>query len=150
MQIANIQRQTFDAFLGPDWADIDAAFADFAQGVLISTDPQRLADNNAIHMMDGQDATPPIGFGRWHACIRAIQQLQIGDAAWWDRLATAVGTAWAIQSLARPRQQSVPNPGITVAITGQLATIWHGLSQDRLDLQHDLPQGYHPSPFNPA
>jgi hypothetical protein len=53
VQIADIQRQTFDMFLGSDWADIDAAFADFAQCVLISTDPQRLADNNSIHMMDG-------------------------------------------------------------------------------------------------
>ena len=152
--IADIQTATIGNILGSDWSDIQAAFEDFGQGTLLETDPIRQANDDSIHMMDIQDAnSPPVGYHRWHASIRVIQLLNIGDAAWWEKLDGLVGLAWGIQSFARPKQQTTPNPAIAQADMQDLRSAWLGLAPDCRDRQYDLtarPAGYHPSPKHPA
>jgi hypothetical protein len=103
-------------------------------------------------MMDAQDELPPIGYHRWHASIRIIQLLGIGDSSWWERLDEVVGLAWGIQSFALPRQQPAPNPNLPASDLQQLRSAWLGLSPQRRDRQYDLTGrvGYHPSPMNPV
>lgn len=144
----SIIRSTFH----DDWADVQRAFEDFGQGVLYDPDPERGQSNDMIHTMDVQGLDPPVGYHRWHASIRAIQLLQIGDSQWWDRLASLLVLTWAIQSEARPRQQTQPNPGLSAQRLSALRSAWQGLDQARIDRQYDLTGdvGYHPSPLAPA
>jgi hypothetical protein len=104
--------------------------------------------------MDVQDASsPPIGYHRWHASIRVIQLLNIGDPAWWERLDSLVALAWGIQSFAKPRQQMTANPALGESDLQQLRNAWLPLTPDRRDRQYDLGLGnvgYHPSPKQPA
>ena len=150
--MANVQTDTIQEFLGADWADIQRAFEDFGQGTLFDPDPVRKANNDSIHTMDVQGAGPPIGYHRWHASLRAIQLLEIGDAAWWERLDTLLGLAWGIQSFAKPKQQQMPNPEIPAADLAALRQAWLGLDPARRDRQYDLTGdvGYHPTPKAPA
>lgn len=154
VRIADIQTSTIGNVLGTDWSDIQAAFEDFGQGTLFEPDPERQANNDAIHTMDVQDeSSPPQGYHRWHASIRAIQLLEIGDAAWWERLDGLVGLAWGIQSFARPRQQLMPNPAIAQTDLQDLRDAWLPLTPDRRDRQYDSTPGafgYHPSPKQPV
>jgi hypothetical protein len=150
--LAQIQTDTVQEFLGSDWSDVQLAFEDFGQGVLLDQDPERQANNDSIHLMDIPDDTnPPIGYHRWHASIRAIQQLGIGEPNWWEHLDCLVGLAWAIQSFARPKQQTVPNPTISAVDLQDLRATWIGLSPERRDRQYDASPGpsYHPSPKQP-
>jgi hypothetical protein len=152
-RMADVQTSTIGNFLGSDWSDIQAAFEDFGQGTLLNADQQRRDDNNSIHMMDGQDDNPPVGYHRWHASIRVMQLLNIGDATWWENLDRVVGLAWGIQSFAKPRQQSVPNPSIAKADLQALRAAWLPLTPDRRDRQYDATtdaSGYHPSPKLPV
>ena len=151
--IADLQRRVIGQFLGSDWADVQAAFEDFGQGILVDTDPERVADGDAIHMMDGQVGNPPVGYHRWHASIRAIQLLGIGDSEWWENLDRLVGLGWAVQSLAKPVQQATPNPALSPADLQALRDAWLPLAPERRDRQYDLtagPSGFHPDPKNPA
>jgi hypothetical protein len=153
VQIADLHTQLVGSILGSDWSDIQSAFEDFGQGTLFDTDPQRQADNNSIHMMDGQDDNPPIGYHRWHASIRAIQLMGIGDATWWENLDRLLGLAWAVQSLAKPRQQDTPNPPMAPTDLQDLRNAWLPLTPEQRDHQYDLtagPSGYHPSPKQPG
>jgi hypothetical protein len=153
-KVVALQTDVIGTFLGADWSDIQAAFEDFGQGTLLDTDPVRKQTNNSIHMMDVQDATqPPVGYHRWHASIRAIQLMKIGDASWWEKLDSLVGLAWAIQSFARPLQQDVANPAIAKTDLQELRDAWLGLSPDARDRQYDStghPFGYHPAPKLPV
>jgi hypothetical protein len=152
-RIADVQTRNIANLLGTDWSDIQAAFEDFGQGTLLDDDPQRRADNNSIHMMDGQDDNPPVGYHRWHASIRLIQLLNIGDAGWWESLDRVLGLAWGIQSFARPRQQNMANPRLAQRDLQELRDAWLALTPDRRDRQYDhLPgsSGYHPSPKQPV
>jgi hypothetical protein len=154
VRIADIQTTMIENILGNDWANIQAAFEDFGQGTLFEPDPERQANNDSIHTMDVQDeSSPPVGYHRWHASIRAIQLLEISDAAWWENLDRLVGLAWAIQSFARPRQQNTPNPALPPTDLQELRDAWLALSPEDRDRQYDLtPQafGYHPSPKEPV
>jgi hypothetical protein len=154
IRIADVQTTTIKNRLGTDWSDIQAAFEDFGEGTLLDNDPARRAGNDSIHMMDVQDASdPPVGYHRWHASIRVIQLLNIGDQAWWENLDRMVGFAWGIQSFARPKQQQAPNPAISQADLQALRVAWLALPPDRRDRQYDLtPEavGYHPSPKQPV
>jgi hypothetical protein len=151
-QIADIQTGTIGNILGTDWSDIQAAFEDFGQGTLLDTDPVRQAAGDSIHTMDVQDPAPPIGYHRWHASIRVIQLLGIGDSAWWEKLDGLLGLAWAIQSFARPKQQSTANPPIAANDLQDLRNAWLALTPDRRDRQYDRSPGpsYHPSPKSPV
>jgi len=154
IRIADVQTGTIGNFLGTDWSDVQAAFEDFGQGTLLDTDPVRQAANDSIHTMDVQDeTTPPQGYHRWHASLRVLQLLNIVEAASWERLDGLIGLAWAIQSFARPRQQSTPNPQIAQSDLQDLRDAWLTLAPDRRDRQYDLGsgnEGYHPSPKQPA
>jgi hypothetical protein len=153
VRIADIQTGTIGNILGADWSDIQAAFEDFGQGTLLDSDPIRQRSNDSIHMMDVQDANPPVGYHRWHASIRVIQLLDVGDAQWWESLDRLVGLAWAIQSFARPKQQNTANPPLAQGDLQELRNAWLPLSPDRRDRQYDITPGsvgYHPSPKQPA
>jgi hypothetical protein len=150
--MADAQAKAFNDFLENDPAAIQAAFEDFGQGVLLDTDPKRIENNDAIHTMDVQGAGPPVGYHRWHASIRAIQLLNIGDAAWLERIDRFLGLAWGLQSFARPKQQLVANPAIAQADLAALRTAWLSLTPAQRDSQYDLTGdvGYHPSPKKPV
>jgi hypothetical protein len=154
-QLAALQREIIEAHFGNDFDTITLAFADFGQGVLISTDPERAAGNDSIHMMDGQTPAEVIGYHRWHASIRAIQ-LSGGDVPWWEEMARRLGFAWAVQSLARPVQRRFPGPpnqAIDPALVAAAAEAWLTLSPEVLDRQFQLTPdvvGYHPDPLHPA
>src|SRR6266404_8306319 len=83
--IAKLQTDMISSLLDNDWPNIQAAFEDFGQGKLFDNDPRR-DDGNRIHMMDGQLGTQLVGYHRWHAAIRVIQLLDIGDNEWWENL----------------------------------------------------------------
>ncbi|HMO29484.1 hypothetical protein [Enterovirga sp.] len=150
--LADVQTDAVQRWLDGDWANVQAAFEDFGQGTLLDTDPQRAANNDSIHTMDIQGAAPPVGYHRWHASIRAIQLLQIGEAGWWEKLDELLGLAWGIQSFARPRQTNVANPPIPAADLDDLRASWLAMDPERRDRQYDLTGdvGYHPSPKKPA
>jgi hypothetical protein len=150
VKIAALQTDMIGNLLGNDFADIQAAFEDFAQGKLF--DAQR-PPGNQIHMMDGQIGTQMIGYHRWHASMRVIQLLGIGDAVWWENLNKVLGLAWAIQSFAKPKQQNTANPALANSDLDALRSAWLALTPDRRDRQYDLtpgPVGFHPSPKQPA
>jgi hypothetical protein len=149
-KIAAFQTDMIGKFLGNDFADIQAAFEAFAQGTLF--DAQR-PPGNRIHMMDGQTGTQMVGYHRWHASMRVIQLLGIGDAVWWENLNKVLGLAWAIQSFAKPKQQNTANPAVAGSDLQALRDAWTVLTPDRRDHQYDLtagPSGFHPSPKLPA
>jgi hypothetical protein len=150
--MADAQTKAFHDFLENDPAAIQAAFEDFGQGVLLDTDPERQAKNDAIHTMDIQGTGPPQGYHRWHASIRALQLLNVGDPAWWETIDRFLGLAWGIQSFAKPKQQLVANPPIAQADLDALRTAWLPLTPEQRDKQYDLTGdvGYHPSPKNPV
>ena len=128
------------SLLDNDWSNVQAAFEDFGQGQLFDNDPRR-DDGNRIHMMDGQLGTQLVGYHRWHAAIRVIQPLEIGDNEWWENLNRLLGLAWAIQSFARPRQQDMPNPALADGDLQDLRTAWLALTPDRRDRQYDVTAG---------
>jgi hypothetical protein len=150
--IAELQTDMIGELLDNAWSNVQGAFEDFGQGTLFDSDPRR-DDGNRIHMMDGQVGTQLVGYHRWHASIRAIQFLEIGDNDWWETLNRLLGLAWAIQSFAKPRQQNMPNPALADGDLQTLRTAWLSLTPDRRDRQYDLtagPVGFHPSPKQPA
>lgn len=150
-QLSNLQVDVFTRHWGANWADIQAAFNDFAQGVLFDNRVMR-RPNDMNHMMDGQTGQQMIGYHRWHASIRAIQVAVPAQRAWFDKLATCVGTAWAIQSVAKPTQRNGPNPGIPAATIAAAVAAWAPLTPNQLDSQYDKTPGvvgYHPDPLRP-
>lgn len=150
VKIAALQTDMIGNLLGNDFSDIQSAFEDFGQGTLF--DAQR-PPGNQIHMMDGQTGTLMVGYHRWHASIRVIQLLGIGDAVWWENLNKVLGLAWAIQSFAKPRQQNAPNPALAAGDLQALRDAWLPLAPDRRDHQYDLTAeavGFHPSPKQPG
>jgi hypothetical protein len=151
--IAGLQRQVIAAHFGDDMNDLQLAFEDFGQGVLLDTARERVDNDDPIHTMD-TGASPPEGYHRWHASIRAIQIAIPADRAWWDGLDRLVALAWAIQSLQRPRQLvDRPNPPMAQADLAAVRGAWRDLAPDRVDRQYDLGTGtfgYHPDPMNPV
>jgi hypothetical protein len=154
-QLAALQRAIVEAHFGAEPESLGRAFEDFGQGVISDPAQERAARNDSIHMMDGQTAAQVIGYHRWHASIRAIQMSGAGDA-WWEELARWVGCAWAIQSLARPRQRrhpAPPNPPIDRNLIDQARNAWLVLTPDQLDRQYERTPGvtgYHPDPLHPV
>jgi hypothetical protein len=148
-QLASIQRDIFNRYLGTNVDDIRLALEDFGQGVLLDSHPDRIENGDAVHMMDLGGA-PPVGFHRWHASIRAIQTFD--QDGWWVMLDSLVALSWAIQSLARPKQGSVANNPLPAEKLQQLRDAWLPLAPDQIDKQYDLGtgvSGYHPKPLQP-
>ena len=151
-RIAGLQREILDSHFGDDPAGLQSAFEDFGAGVLHDSDPVRARNDDMIHTMDMQSGSPPIGYHRWHASVRAIESLGLGDPAWLARLAQLIGLAWAIQSAARPVQRNSPNPDVRAGDLRRLREAWLALTPESLDRQYDLTgsTGYHPAPFEPS
>jgi hypothetical protein len=149
-ELARIQRDMFDRFLGTNPDDIRLALEDFGQGILLDSHADRIANGDAVHMMD-TDGAPPIGFHRWHASIRAIQTFD--QDAWWSMLDFLVALSWAIQSLARPKQGNNANAPLPSATLQQLRDVWLPLTPDQIDREYDRGNGmsgYHPKPLQPG
>lgn len=149
--IAEVQTSTIAEFFQADRTMLRLAFEDFGQGIMLDTREPRKSNNDCIHMMD-TGGSPPIGYHRWHASIRAIQTFS-PDTLWAD-LAQNNGLAWAIQSHGRPKQSKVKaNPPIDAKDLAAIRQAWLALTQDQLDKQYDLgtgTSGYHPSPLSPV
>jgi hypothetical protein len=109
------------------------SFEDFAQGVLF--DDRRPAGVK-VHMMDTSGVTnPPIGYHRWYALARAMVFTGI-DAARWTQLLSFIALAWAIQSEARPVQDT-HNPPMDAARLQTLRDAWLPRNPDELDNNFD-------------
>lgn len=154
--IATLQRTIINRHFPNDPDGLRQAFEDFGQGVLLDDHPERVMNQDRVHMMDTGGDQPPVGYHRWHASIRTIQTFDADP--WWETLARLVGLAWAIQSTARPVQSpdtNGPNPNQPLSTTtiNKLRQTWSGLGLDRLDRQYDLgggTYGYHPKPEEPV
>jgi hypothetical protein len=81
-------------------------------------------------MMDA-GVTPPIGYHRWWAILRAMIVLDI-DAARWQAIGRHVALAWAVQSEARPRQ-GLHNTPLPPARLVALRTFWLARTDDETD-----------------
>ena len=75
--------------------------------------------------------TPPVGYHRWRAILRAMTVLGI-DAARWQAIGRQVALAWAIQSEARPRQ-AMHNTPLPPERLATLRTHWLARSDDEID-----------------
>jgi hypothetical protein len=124
--LSRLQLAAFDQHFKGDDDRQRIAFEHFGQGDLF--DDRR--PGNQVHMMDG-GVTPPIGYHRWHAILRAMMVLDI-DADRWQAIGGHVALAWAIQSEARPRQGR-HNPPLPPARLATLRTHWLARTDDEID-----------------
>lgn len=109
------------------------AFEDFGQGVLFD---DRRDPGNKVHMMDTSGpASPPIGYHRWHAITRAMVLLEI-EADVWMAINRLIGLGWAVQSQARPVQDT-HNPPLDPVQLMELRVHWGAMTGDELDAAFD-------------
>jgi hypothetical protein len=114
-------------------AALQHAFEAFGQGVLFDA---RRDPGNKVHMMDTSGpANPPIGYHRWHTLIRAMVVLGI-DAAEWEAIDPLVALAWAIQSEAKPLQDT-QNPRLETTRLETLRGVWLSKDAAALDAAFD-------------
>jgi hypothetical protein len=78
---------------------------------------------------------PPIGYHRWYAIVRATIMLGI-DAQRWTEIARYVALAWAIQSEAKPVQDT-ENPGLSEERLQDFRDTWLRRDLDELDAAFD-------------
>lgn len=127
------QLAIIDQHLAGDADVMRLSFEDFAQGVLFD---DRRPVGYKVHMMDTSGPTnPPIGYHRWYSYARAMMLLGI-DAGRWTQLLSFVALAWAIQSEARP-QQDTHNPPMDAARLQVLRNAWLPRNLDELDTSFD-------------
>lgn len=132
--LAQMQLEILDRHFEGDPSGLQQAFEDFGQGVLFD---DRRKPGEKIHKMDiGGPNDPPIGYHRWHASIRAAV-LVGADSDRWLTVGRLVGLAWAIQSEARPEEDSPDNPGLSDERLVALREHWLGLTFDGLDREFD-------------
>ncbi len=132
--LANGQIQIIDRYFAGDAEAERAAFEDFGQGVLFD---DRRPPGEKIHKMDvGGPDNPPIGYHRWHAFNRAVVVVG-GDEERWLTIDRNVGLAWAIQSEARPEEDSPDNPGLPEERLAALREQWTKMTFDELDAAFD-------------
>lgn len=127
--LSRAQWELFDRFFGDDEQALQRAFEDFGQGVLLDEREDRAAAREWIHMIDADDDS--VGFHRWHAFIRAVQEL--GDDTRWEQIDRFVALAWAMQSVAQPRQGPIANPGLPQAEIERLRRRWLVMPRDEID-----------------
>jgi hypothetical protein len=109
------------------------AYEAFGQGVLFD---DRRDPGNKVHMMDTSGpANPPIGYHRWHTLVRAMVLLGL-DAEEWTAIDRFVALAWAIQSEARPTQDT-HNPPLGEARLEELRGVWLAKDPAALDRAFD-------------
>jgi hypothetical protein len=124
--LSGLQLAAFDDHFHGDDDLQRLAFEHFGQGDLF--DERR--PGNEVHMMDA-GVTPPIGYHRWWAILRAMTVLDI-DAARWQAIGRHVALAWAVQSEARPRQ-GMHNTPLPSARLAALRTFWLARTDDETD-----------------
>jgi hypothetical protein len=129
LDLAKLQLAVIDRHL-QDNLDIQQAFQDFGQGVLYD-DRKPRPPGFHVHMMDG-DPSNWVGWQRWHASLRAEQELG-ADRGRWLHVNCCIGLAWSIQTEAKPVQDSQNNPSLAAQRVEELATAWMQLDTATLD-----------------
>jgi hypothetical protein len=124
--LSGLQLAAFDDHFHGDDELQRIAFEHFGQGDLF--DERR--PGNEVHMMDA-GVTPPIGYHRWWAILRAMIVLDV-DAARWQAIGRHVALAWAVQSEGRPRQ-GMHNTPLPPARLAALRTFWLARTDDEID-----------------
>jgi hypothetical protein len=132
--IAQKQLAIMDLHLGGDAEAMQRSFEDFGQGVLFD---DRREPGSKVHMMDTSGlANPPIGYHRWHTIVRATIMLGI-DTERWTEIDRYVALAWAIQSEAKPVQDT-ENPGLSEERLQAFRETWLGRDLDEIDAAFDI------------
>jgi hypothetical protein len=135
--LSALQLAAFDDHFHGDDELQRLAFEHFGQGDLF--DVRR--SGNEVHMMDA-GLTPPIGYHRWWAILRAMTVLDI-DAARWQAIGRHVALAWAVQSEARPRQ-GMHNTPLPPARLAALRAFW--LARTDTEIDAAIASGPRPAP----
>jgi hypothetical protein len=138
--LAEAQLAIMDRHFSGDAAAEQVAFEEFGQG--IHFDPRRPVTDK-VHKMDRAANGSTGGYHVWHAFIRAAV-LVGADAQRWLDLDRLVGLAWAIQTVAMPRQDASDNPRLPEARLQGLREVWPPMSVEQLDKAFDS------RPFPPA
>jgi hypothetical protein len=138
--LAESQLAIMDRHFGRDAAAEQVAFEEFGQGIHFN--PRRPVTDK-VHKMDRSQDGSTIGYHRWHAFIRAAV-LVGADAQRWLGVDRLVGLAWAIQTVAMPREDATDNPRLPEARLRVLREAWLPMSVEQLDSAFDS------RPFPPA
>ena len=137
--LAQAQLAIMDRHFGDALAQ-QVAFEEFGQG--IHFDPRRPVTDK-VHKMDRRPDGSTVGYHWWHAFIRAAV-LVGADAQRWLGLDRMVGLAWAIQTVAMPREDATDNPRLPEARLQALRQVWLPMTVEQLDSAFDS------KPFPPA
>jgi hypothetical protein len=130
-----LQESVLTQHFGTDEDAERLAFEDFGQGVLFDN---RRPVGDKVHKMDGGGpSNPPVGYHRWYGVIRASVFAEAADEVKWLRIARNVGLAWAIQSEAKPVDDSQQNPELPRRRLEELRAFWQSRSFDSLDGEFD-------------
>lgn len=124
--MSGIQAKVFDRFYPHGGPLLTEAFSYFGQGVLYHAD--RPAGEPRVHTMGRK---PPSGYHVWHIFMRAMIYLDI-EPARWSRIAPLNAFAWALQTVAKPDEQS-HNPPLPRETVRKLKRFWLGRTLDELD-----------------
>ncbi|MGP3948704.1 hypothetical protein [Streptomyces sp. 7N604] len=137
--LSRTQLGVMDRYYGRRHHRLTRAFGWFGEGVLY--DPRGHAPF-LVHTMNSLPDSPPPGYHTWYVYMRAMMLLGI-DARRWERLAPALGFAWAMQTAAKPAQDKI-NPPLPAHTTHRLAATWLFKDIARLDQDFQsfpLPEG---------
>ena len=153
--LSDKQIQIIDKYFDGDDDVERRSFEDFGKGVLYDDKPdhKRLLMDK-IHKMDSGWPTPPVGYHRWHAFIRATTLLNEGPLDRWLQLDRHVALAWVIQSVQIPRDSDATtgnnpsNPEIDPQRLDYLRSVWLDRSFEELDSAFDCYMPFD-NPFPP-
>lgn len=138
--LADTQLAILDTHFEGDVAAEQVAFEEFGQGIHFN--PLRPVTDK-VHKMDRSADGSTIGYHRWHAFIRAAV-LVGADEQRWLGLNRLVGLAWAVQTVAMPREDAPDNPRLPEDRLVALRAIWLTMDVEGLDSAFDF------RPFPPA
>jgi len=130
--LSQVQLGVMDTYYHHDDPRLVTAFASFGQGILF--DPRRADFGAEVHTMNGN---PPTGYHLWHVFLRSMMFLGI-DRHRWARLDPLIAYAWALQSIAKPKQREV-NPPLPRETVAALARSWLCRTPERLDVDYHSP-----------
>jgi hypothetical protein len=125
--LSKLQLGLFDKLYRPYDTGLIGAFAAFGQGILF--DPRRAPVQSEVHTMNGLKQ-----YHVWHAIQRAMMFLDI-DRRRWSRIDPVLGFAWALQSIANPKQREV-SPPLPAGQVRTQARYW--LLRDPIQLDQDF------------
>lgn len=125
--VSRLELALYDTYYHRRDPRLTKAFADFGQGVLY--DPRRENVGQPVHTIDGD---PPAAYHFWWVLLRATILLGV-DGRRWREIASLVGYAWAVQSVARP-SNTVVNPPLPRRVIGRLAADWLHRTPRQMDI----------------